>query len=201
MQEQITCNDNRVKLRGRGGRERTACTWSTVMTTGVFGVCLLDVVRILERFQPGCQFPFVALGFSPTDNDERVVDVDAAKSVGGFTDVGARIVRLHLLDAQSVLQHPEARPAAVDVAAVLGPHDERRGVAVHGARQLHGATQADALPVIHPLGHPGGTWTAQEERGRYLDCETVDLIISSHHRQPASVLQIKASNSPPAFSS
>lgn len=94
---------------------------------------------------------------APTDDDERVVDVDAAEAVGGLADVRPRVLGLHLLDAQSVLQHPEAGPAAVDVAAVFGPHDERRGVALHRAGQLDGAAQAGALPVGHSLRHPGGT--------------------------------------------
>lgn len=98
-----------------------------------------------------------------TDDDERVVDVHAAEPVGSLTDVGPRVVRLHLFDTQSVLQHPEPRPAAVDVAAVFGPHDERRRVALHGARQLHGAAQADALPVGHPLRHPGRTLKEKEK--------------------------------------
>ena len=105
--------------------------------------------------------------FSLTYNDEGVVDVHAAEPVGGLADVGPCVFRLHLFDPQTVLQHPEARPAAVDVAAIFGPHDERRGVSLHGAGQLHGATQTDALPVGHPLRHPGRTWRVKEERGSY----------------------------------
>lgn len=86
-----------------------------------------------------------------TYNDESIVDVDAAEPVGGLTDVRPCVLSLHLFDAQSVLQHPEPRPAAVDVTAIFGPHDERRRVALHGAGQLHGATQTDALPVGHSL--------------------------------------------------
>lgn len=73
---------------------------------------------------------------SPTYNDERVVDVHATKPVGGLANVRPRILRLHFFDAQSVLQHSESRPAAVDVAAVFGPHDEWRWVALHRAGQL-----------------------------------------------------------------
>lgn len=86
-----------------------------------------------------------------TYNDECVVDVHAAEPVGSLTDVRPSVVSLHLFNTQCVLQHSEPRPAAVDVAAVFGPHDERRGVALDGAGQLHGATQTDALPVGHPL--------------------------------------------------
>jgi len=121
---------------------------------------------MFERCSPGKTR--VELGRGPvpllTDNDERVVDVHAAEPVGGLADVRPGVLRLDLFDAQAVLEHPEARPAAVDVAAVLGPHDERRGVALHGAGQLHGAPQTDALPVGHPLWHPGWTWSVGEGR-------------------------------------
>lgn len=103
-----------------------------------------------------CQWLFCA-ELLPTYDDERVVDVDAAEAVGGLADVRAGVLRLHLLDAQAVLQHPEAAPAAVDVAAVFGPHDERRRVALHRAGQLDGAAQPGALPVGHSLRHPGRT--------------------------------------------
>lgn len=107
-----------------------------------------------------------------TYNDECVVDVHAAKPVSGLTNVSPCVLCLHLFDAQSVLQHPEPRPAAVDVAAIFGPHDERRGVALHRAGQLHSAAQADALPVGHSLWHPG--WTLREGEKKQLS--TINLI-------------------------
>lgn len=97
-----------------------------------------------------CSFAQVSCT-SPTYNDECVVDVHAAKPVGGLADVCPRVLRLHFFDAQSVLQHSESRPAAVDVAAVFGPHDERRRVALHRAGQLHRTAQAGVLAVGHPL--------------------------------------------------
>lgn len=90
-----------------------------------------------------------------TDDNEGVVDVDAAEAVGGFADVGPRIVRLHLLDLQSHAEDTESDPAAVDVAPVLGPHDERWGVSFHGAGQLHGAADSGRLSVDDLVGHPG----------------------------------------------
>lgn len=93
----------------------------------------------------------------PTYDDERVVDVDAAEAVGGLADVRASVVRLHLFDAQAVLQHSEAAPTAVDVATVFGPHDERRRVALHRTGQLDGAAQPSTLPVGHSLRHSGRT--------------------------------------------
>lgn len=90
-----------------------------------------------------------------TDDNEGVVDVDAAEAIGGFADVGPRIVRLHLLDLQSHAEDTESDPAAVDVAPVLGPHDERRRVSFHGAGQLHGAADSGRLSVDDLVGHPG----------------------------------------------
>lgn len=58
-----------------------------------------------------------------TDDDQSVVDVDATKAVGGFADVGARVICLHLLDLQAHAQDTETDPAAVDVASIFGPHD------------------------------------------------------------------------------
>lgn len=98
---------------------------------------------------------------SPTYNDERVVDVDAAEPVGGLANVRPGVLRLHFFDAQGVLQHSESRPAAVDVAAVFGPHDERRRVALHRAGQLHGAAQTGVLAVGHSLRDPGRTCKAR----------------------------------------
>lgn len=95
---------------------------------------------------------------SRTYNDERVVDVDAAEPVGGLADVRPGVLRLHFLDAQGVLHHSESCPAAVDVAAVFGPHDEWWRVALHRAGQLHGAAQPGILAVGHSLRHPGRTW-------------------------------------------
>lgn len=77
-----------------------------------------------------------------TDDNEGVVDVDAAEAIGGFADVGPRVVRLHLLDLQAHSEDTESDPAAVDVPPILGPHDERRGVPFHGAGQLHGAADS-----------------------------------------------------------
>lgn len=84
-----------------------------------------------------------------TYDNKCVVDVHAAKPIGSFTDVSPCIIGLHLFNTQGLLQHLETRPAAVDVATVFSPHDEWRGVALHGTGQLHGATQTDALPVDH----------------------------------------------------
>ena len=100
-----------------------------------------------------------------TDDDEGVVDVNAAKAVGGLADVGASVLRLHLLDLQAQAEDAETRPAAVDVATVLGPHDEGRGVSVHRARQLDGAAQPGALPVGHLVGHLRGSWRGEEAQG------------------------------------
>lgn len=89
---------------------------------------------------------------SRTYNDERVVDVHGAKPVGGLANECACVLRLHYLDVQGVLQHSESRPAMdVDVAAVFGPHDDRRRVALHRAGQLQSAAQAGVLAVGHPL--------------------------------------------------
>lgn len=77
-----------------------------------------------------------------TNHNEGVVDVDATETVGGFANVCPRIVRLHLLDLQAHAEDSESDPAAVDVASVLGPHDERWGVSLHGAGQLHGAANS-----------------------------------------------------------
>lgn len=95
---------------------------------------------------------------SPTYNNERVVDVHAAKPVGGLANVCPRILRLHFFDAQGVLQHSKPRPAAVDVAAIFGPHDERWRVALHRAGQLHCAAQAGVLAMVYALRHPGRSW-------------------------------------------
>ena len=82
-----------------------------------------------------------------TDDDEGIVDVDAAEAVGGFADVGPRVVRLHLLDLQAHAEDTETDPAAVDVAPVFGPHDEGRRVSFHRTRQLDGAPESSRLSV------------------------------------------------------
>lgn len=71
-----------------------------------------------------------------------MVDVHAPKAVGGFADVGPRIVCLHLLDLQAHTEDAETNPAAVNVASIFGPHDEGRGVSLHWTRQLDGAPDA-----------------------------------------------------------
>lgn len=98
-----------------------------------------------------------------TYHNKCVVDIYAAKPIGGLTDVSSCIVHLHLLNTQSVLWHPEPCPAPVDVAAIFGPHDEGRGVTLHRAGQLNRATQTCALPMVHPLWHPGGTFRVEEK--------------------------------------
>lgn len=100
------------------------------------------------------------IGVLLTDDDEGVVNVDTSEAIGGFADVRPGILRLHLLDLEAQPEDAEADPAAVDVAAVLGPHDERGRVSVHGAGQLDGAPQPGALPVGHLVGHLRGTWEA-----------------------------------------
>lgn len=93
-----------------------------------------------------------------TDDDEGVVDVNAAKAVGGFADVGPRVIRLHLLDLQGHGEHTETDPAAVDVAPVFGPHYEGRRVSFHWTRQLSGAPEPGRLSVSNLLRHPGRSW-------------------------------------------
>lgn len=90
-----------------------------------------------------------------TDDDEGVVDVNAAKAIGGFTDVDARVICLHLLDLQTHAEDTETDPAAVNVAVIFGPHYEGRRVSFHWARQLDGAPEAGRLSVCYFLGH---TW-------------------------------------------
>lgn len=121
----------------------------------------------------------------PTYDDECVVDVNAAEAVGGLADVGASVVRLHLLDTQAVLQHPEATPAAVDVASVFGPHDEGRRVALNWTWQLDGAAQPSALPVGHSLRHPGRTCAWEQDSVRLLS----GILVNIHSSVSVSPVQ------------
>lgn len=89
-----------------------------------------------------------------TDDDEGVVDVNATKAVGGFADVGPRVICLHLLDLQAHAEDTETDPAAVDVAPVFGPHYEGRRVSFHWTRQLNGAPEPSRLSVGDLLRHP-----------------------------------------------
>ena len=97
-----------------------------------------------------------------TDDDEGVVDIDAAEAIGGLADEGTCVFGLHLFDAQCLPKHPEAHPATVDVAAILCPHDEWWRVALHGALQLHGAPDPHRLPVGDLLCHVGRAWDETE---------------------------------------
>lgn len=134
------------------------CLYNQIFCSKVLLVIFLYSADVECNFWVNCT--------SPTYNDECVVDVHATKSVGGLADIRPRVLRLHFFDAQGVLQHSESRPAAVDVAAVFGPHDERRRVALHRAGQLHCAAQAGVLPVGHSLRHPRRSW--KERRGGQL---------------------------------
>lgn len=91
-----------------------------------------------------------------TDDDEGVVHVGAAEAIGGFADVGPRVLALHLLDFQPLLEDPEPRPAAVDGPSVLHPHGEGRGVAFHRAQELDGPAQPHGLAVNHFISDPWG---------------------------------------------
>lgn len=80
-------------------------------------------------------------GFSPallTNHDKGVVHIGAAKAIGGFANVGPRILTFHLLNFQPLLKDSEPCPAAVDSASILHPHGERRGVTLHWAQELDG---------------------------------------------------------------
>ena len=93
-----------------------------------------------------------------TDDDEGVVDVNATKAVGGFTDVGTRVVRLHLLDLQAHAEDTETDPAAVDVAPIFGPHNEGWRVSFYWTRQLNGTPEPGGLSVNNLLRHPWRSW-------------------------------------------
>lgn len=86
-----------------------------------------------------------------TDYNEGVVDIDAAEAIRGFADESPGVLSLHLFDAQSVLEDPEAHPATVDVAPVFGPHDEGRWVTLDWAVELHCAPDTYRLPMGHLL--------------------------------------------------
>ena len=93
-----------------------------------------------------------------TDDDEGIVDVDATKAVGGFADVGPRVICLHLLDLQAHAEDTETDPAAVDVAPVFGPHYEGRRVSFHWTRQLNGTSKSGWLPVSNLRWNPWRSW-------------------------------------------
>lgn len=97
-----------------------------------------------------------------TNDDEGVVHVGAAEAVGGFADVGPRVLTLHLLDFQPLLEDPEPGPAAVDRPPVLHPHGEGWGVAFHRAQELDGPAQPHGLAVNHLIGDPRGAWGRAE---------------------------------------
>lgn len=110
-----------------------------------------------------------------TDNNEGVVDVDAAEAVGGFADVRARVVRLHLLDLQATAKDTESYPATVDVASILGPHYQGRRVSIYWTRQFNGTSESRRLSVNDLVRYPW--WSC-----RKTDTVTVylpDLIKSS----------------------
>lgn len=92
--------------------------------------------------------------FTLTDDDECIVDVNATKAVGGFADVGPRVICLHLLDLQAHAEDTETDPAAVDVAPIFGPHYEGRRVSFHWTRQLNGAPEPGSLSVSNLLRDP-----------------------------------------------
>lgn len=77
-----------------------------------------------------------------TNDNEGIVDVHAAKAIGGFADVGPRVIRLHLLDLQAHAEDAETNPAAVDVASVFGPHYEGWRISIHWTRQPNSAPNA-----------------------------------------------------------
>lgn len=115
------------------------------------------------RLRPGARVgaagragPARAVPGALTRHDEGVVDAEAAEAVGGLAHVGPRVLPLHLLHPQPLGQHPEPAPAAVDGAAVLSPHGQRRRVPLHGALQPDGAAQPGHLPRDHLVRHPRG---------------------------------------------
>lgn len=57
-----------------------------------------------------------------TNDNEGVVNIDTTKAIGGFADVGPRVICLHLLDLQAHAEDTETDPAAVDVAPIFCPH-------------------------------------------------------------------------------
>lgn len=98
-----------------------------------------------------------------TDDDEGVVNVDAAKAIGGFTNEGPSILCLHLFDAQGLLKDPEAHPTTVDVSSVFGPHDEGWRIALHGTLKFHGASDSAGLPVGDLLCYTWRTYREQDD--------------------------------------
>lgn len=75
-----------------------------------------------------------------TDHNEGIVHIHAAKTIGGFADIGPCILAFHLFDLQALLEDAEPRPATVDRPPVFRPHSERRWIAFHWTQKLDGSS-------------------------------------------------------------